>query len=610
MSKRLSWVILCIIFIAITFFKIHKIKYYPDDECFFKKDGMFYYRYSKAIFNNNGIPAVDKEISFPSGYKVKNNKALFIPALTGQLNSLFPVIKHHKFIILLFSLFTSLTIFPLFAMLNLMNKKYLYNLILVVLFTTTPVFSKHIINLNPEPFILLLPVIVLQIFLYLKGINERRKKWEIIYYFLSGCLFYLVIFSWTFSHIYIFLFSLTSIIMMIINHDRNYPAFPIIGGFILLAGFISPHLQIKTYFTSIPVLLIYSGIIMSFFKDKRKWIFTFTPLILIFIYLILRINNILEGEYIVENMLKISLIKFGYYFKILSPENIIWKDLYIWNRFFPSPDFITTMKSFGALLPAGLFSIVTGFYRWKKFKNSREKKFMLILTVLTVIHFLIIKDIGILLAVFLAFSIYFIIDFYRRKTIYVLLFLFLPNILLLYSYGTQENLTEKNYTLQVTKFLRHRTEENTSVLTTVKHSPIFLTCSDRPITLNPFTIKKGALNKIKVFEYSIYHSEKEFYKFCSKHKVRYFVYNKNILLSLGFASMRVRTKNKFLSKTSPAFLFHFEPESLNEFILIFSNPQYRIYQVRYTDIQSAKIRLEYMRTYDTDYYNLKKLGIR
>jgi hypothetical protein len=274
------------------------------------------------------------------------------------------------------------------------------------------------------------------------------------------------------------------------------------------------------------------------------------------------------------------------------------------------PTIKNTLLSYGLLLPVGLYGLFLGFLEWIGGRIKLQERIIILFAVLFLLIYHFIHSIQIIISLILSLLLTYVIKKFKSKSIIIILIIAIPNIFILFNSNVGYSKVETNYKLQVIKFIRNETDAESPILSDYVYSPIFLSYSNRPISINPLDISENNIKKTKEFEHKLYLSEKDFYKFCSKNKIRYFIYHKDMLLDKSYSSIRYRTNNLKISKTSPVYFFHFEPQALREFILVFSNPSFRVYEVHYADIKSKPIRMEYIRVYDLSRYNLEELGIK
>ncbi|MCK4527769.1 hypothetical protein KAW18_10400 [candidate division WOR-3 bacterium] len=616
MPKRIAVSSLILIFLSLSAYKVFKTTLERDGSCLYHGNSALHLRYARMIAGTGKIPENDKMLGFPGGFSVKSGIPLLMESLSGNLYRILPrSIPFHLYLIIFTSLYSSLIVLGVYLIaINLWNDRMLAPISSLILASALYV-SANIIKPQYRPFDFALPFVLFQLYFYLRAtrIEEKGERFKHIIgcASLSGVFLIGALASWRMAPFYLLIFSILVGIEFLTNSKRNLP-FIIIAGFSIISGFLFPNLRGSNFLLSIPMLVIYALLGSTFFKRKTLWMVPVVSFMLIGIIISLNRYGIIV-EPVFNLMLRkgfsvigAKLVCLGGIFK--NAEGLRWEDMFIWTNFLHSPSPMDSIRAFGVLLPIGLFGFFIGMKEWRRIESG--ERFILLCTAVLMVIYIFLEPIGVFLSFLFALtSVYLVLQF-KKKALFGILLLIIPNLVILTIYKPIRSEQSENYLLQMVKFIRHRTEEESPILTTIDYGTILLTYAHRPITLNPLDVSNESIEKIKDFEFKLFHSEKDFYKFCSKYKVRYFVYHKDMLLSQDFSSLRFRTHNDVISEISPAYLFHFEPTTLTEFTLVFSNPEFRVFAVHYTDIRESTPRIEYLRVYDYKNYDLECLGIR
>lgn len=106
-----------------------------------------------------------------------------------------------------------------------------------------------------------------------------------------------------------------------------------------------------------------------------------------------------------------------------------------------------------------------------------------------------------------------------------------------------------------------------------------LTYTDTPILLQPKWEAPFIRQKTADFVQALFQSEDAFYAYCEKYQAKLYVYGADVILDetpegLLYASGRMK-----VDEDSAAYLFHFAPEKLKHFRLVFQNDAFRVYSV-------------------------------
>lgn len=616
--KKLIGFLLIIIFISLFIFKVYRIPIYGDEDAIFSGNSALKYRYARMIALSGKIQSFDRQLGFPDGFSVKSKYPYFMESFIGHLYRILPnSIPFHIYLLILMSLYSSIILFPVYLIsLSIWEEKKL-SIISTFIVAVTLATSKSIINIEFRSLDFVLPFILFHLYFYIKVKKMRSKgiepKRSLGYDLISGALLFVTFSSYELAPLYILLFALNVWIITQIEKKIDI-SFIILSLVAIMAGFTLPNLFGTYFLYSIPMLIVYSLLISFLIRKRRPWIMPLTSIIFIAMITLLTQNGVIKEPCINEFIIKtlkvigsklISIFKFG------STERISgWENLFIWNNSLKTHSFKNTLLSYGLSLPIGLYGLFLGFSGWIRGHIKPQEQIIILFAVFFLLMYPFVSSIQIIVSLILAILLIYVIKKFKSKSIIIILMIAIPNIFILYISRVSYSKVETNYQLQVIKFIRNETDTRSPILSNCAYSPIFLSYSNRPISINPLDISENNIKKIREFEHKLYLSEKDFYKFCSKNKIRYFVYHKDMLLDKSPTSLRYRTNNLKISKTSPVYFFHFEPQALREFILVFSNPSFRVYEVHYADIKSKPIRMDYIRVYDLNKYNLEELGIK
>lgn len=106
-----------------------------------------------------------------------------------------------------------------------------------------------------------------------------------------------------------------------------------------------------------------------------------------------------------------------------------------------------------------------------------------------------------------------------------------------------------------------------------------LAYTSSPVLLNPKGESLSSRRKSYDYLLALYSDEKAFSDYCRVHGASYYVHHIGSVLDETKDSSRYDAGRTFLRTTDAAVLFHFHPEKLRHFRLVFENPDYRVYAV-------------------------------
>jgi hypothetical protein len=242
-------------------------------------------------------------------------------------------------------------------------------------------------------------------------------------------------------------------------------------------------------------------------------------------------------------------------------------------------------------------------------RGDRVDAFFLFLTAVFFPLYLLLIRLDAFLVWFLAFQTGRLSVYAKRVGQLFVLVCIGVNGFLLFS-GSQRTVAPKqNYLLGLIKYVRYNTPQDSPVLTTFAYGPSIITYTGRPVLLHPKFEAEHITSKIKEFEHRLYEDENLFYAFCRRYRAQYFVYQTDMLLARGPESIRYRTHNRTVTKECAAFKFHFRPDSLKFFELVYSNPHYRVYHVMEKGERPQHMKKVYFRVFDEQLLDMNDFGI-
>jgi hypothetical protein len=104
-----------------------------------------------------------------------------------------------------------------------------------------------------------------------------------------------------------------------------------------------------------------------------------------------------------------------------------------------------------------------------------------------------------------------------------------------------------------------------------------LAYADTPVLLQPKWEAAGIRAKTAEFARALFLDEEAFAAYCRRYGAQLFVYGADTLLDETPEGLRYASGRMQVSEHSAAYLFHFEPERLRSFRMVFQNEDYRVY---------------------------------
>jgi len=575
------------IFVVWVLFSIYKISIYQKGTNFLKSDefGLFRveeatrYRYAKLIAEGKKIPEIDYRIQYPEGLDVKKHfttTSQYILGYTYRFLGLKKFFPFHVWVIIFMFFYSSLIVFPVYYI-SRTYSKILPSIIGTLFYVTSfASYSRTVAGGLVEEDIALFPMF-LTLYLFILHYQKKRKKLfpfitVLTVYFLSG---------WHVSQFFYFIF-LVFVIFYYFLFDRNIlsafiPIF--IGSFI--AGFIVPVMRGEKFLFSYSMLLSYSFLIST--KIKK---FKIPVMLILFLISMFLTNPVLKKHsknYSHVYTLIINKIKyFGIKPKFSKEaEKIPFDAKVLWQGSFVSPKLKEIKKHFSytliALVPAILFLIL----------NPADRFIILMLIFFNVSFFslyLLIRRLYVFSIFFFSLLIPFAFNQKNKKLLYITYLSLIPLIPLnlKHSYKLTQPVARRinSYKMDLIKWMNKHLPENSVILSNIGIAPEIVQNSKFKTVLHNHYESYDIREKTKEFYEKIFEDEKTFYKFCKKYKSNYLIYHWEFIIDSSVNSIRYQVNRIYVSKNSAAFLFHFYPEKLKYFKLIYQNNYYRLFAIK------------------------------
>jgi len=608
--------ILLIIFFFMVGFKVYSIFRNPnfnprDETALFWTESALQYRTAKIVANYGFVPSLDQKLQYPEGLNIKDRLTVLMEIISGYTYRLFipKTVPFHVFLIIFISFYSSLTIFPLYLSVHLLNQKIETGLLAAALYTTTPAVYTTVTAPGYELQDFALPLIFFHVYFFARALKASNRI-SYSYSFLSAAFLFSALAAWHLTQFYYVLFVSFIIICFLFAGNFDMKPFYIVTALNIGAGLVIPALKTVGFTLSLSMLLSYSLIITSVVPQRlgthRR-----------FLFLCLLLASLLTTVYI--SFVGIPEYRFVYGFvwdkvrylgiRPIDPTKLPWESLVMWVSPFTSPSFSIMAHSIGAVSLSGLLgSFITMGMLLRKRTHIVDALF-LFLTAAFIPFYLLLIRLDAFLVWFLSFQTGRLSVYTKRVGEMFILVCIGVNCFLLFRGSHRAIAPTQNYLLGMIKYIRYNTPQDASILTTFAYGPSIITYTGRPVNLHPKFEAEHVGSKIKEFEHRLYENENLFYAFCRCHNVGYFVYQTDMLLARGPESIRYRTHNWTLGKNCAAFKFHFRPDSLKFFELAYSNPHYRVYRVMKQGERPQHIKRAYFRVFDEQLLDMKDFGI-
>lgn len=613
--------------------------YDPNDPtAFYWTENALQYHYAELVANGYPIPDFDPKLQAPDGVRIFENLTIMMEYPCGWIYRFLKLkeknILFHTWTILFIAGFASLSIFGIYLICRALGINEFYSLIAALLsnFSLVAVGRSTFGFLNED---FALPFILFGLALYFYALSCPHKK--VVLSLIAGLCFLISLGAWHFSRFIFLMIIIISLVDLWIfeKKRRTDTAFIILMTLLIpfSGSFIIPVLRSRFYFLSAVFGLGFGAVIGIFlFKQNREKPLFFSikgwrsiiPALLLCAGSIL-VSRILsaETEYIHVWSLLINKVKY-FGIKPSHPELLDYPARSLWIEAFNSPHPVSLFKNlFPLIIPAiiGLITLVKNY--WDKI-HIRQ---LIILSLIFFLSYLAIERLGVVNNYFLVVLSVSIstVNFKKLAGFYKFLIPAGLLIILLFNFyqgyqlhqptnyikilhrifGSETSDITYNWRLnntELVRYIRLKTPENSIFLSSFNVGPLILTYAGRPIALQPKFEVKDCQRRVKEFLDAIYREEEIFYTLCKNWQIDYFVYDIRLLLDDTKDGSRWVAGKVRVSSNASVFFFHFTPEKLNHFELIYQNTFYRIFKVMEENERPLPHLFYYHPVYDLKIY--------
>ncbi|MGB3340173.1 MAG: hypothetical protein WBB37_01675 [bacterium] len=612
-KERLALTLIFFFMIGFKVFSVYKIPYFnlKDDTGFFWTESALQQRSARMVAINGRLPILDEDAQYPEGLEYKDRLTALMEIVSGYIYRLFVPrqLPFHFFLIIFISIWSSLSIIPLYLSIRLVIENKISGLLACLFYAFTPAIYITVTAPAFELQDFALPLIFTHLYFFIRAMKSSDAL-KYSYAMISGAFLLTALSSWHLTQFYYAIFVLFIGIVAFFEPKTDTKPFYIITAISFLGGFLIPVLRTAGFLFSFSMLMSYGIVISTLMPVKKYSIKRASLLFLICIAIILTIlvatARIPEYRFVYGLMLE-KIKHLG--MRPTDPSKLSWETLVMWVSPFTSPSVREIALFIGTLIIIGISGIVVNTKKlFKKAINFCDAFFLLFTVAFFPLYFLLIR-LDVFLVWFLSLQTAYVFSTVKKSIRFLLVLCMLVNAYLLFNQPTKVLGPRHNYLLGLIKYMRHLTPQDAVVLTSFPYGPSIITYANRTILLHPKFEAKNMINKVKLFEHKLFEPENDFYDYCISYGADYFVYQADMLMARGPESIRYRTHNLTISKECVAYKFHFQPKDLNYFRLLYSNPHYRVYQVTKKDSLATDIPAEYFRIYDERIINLKNLGV-
>ncbi len=601
--------------IGYKFYLLNKLPFFDrsNDEAFFWTESAFHYRHFLSVAEGKGIPWLDREIQYPEGIDVARDETPVMDIVYGTLYHLFfKSTPPRLFIIWAVLIFSSLSIVAVFLAGRILWRSKVAAFMIAFLYGFAP--ASLVRNAGGgyirEDFAL--PFIFFSFACFLRAL----RKDQVLVSFLGSLLLVMALASWHVSQLYLSLF-VGGFVAVYAFHGRE--ALPRKGllvfiSVVMIAAVVLPVLRAK-YFVFSPAAMLGYGLVavswVPFFRPRKPMnIIIGLCLLSFFLAVSFLIGRSTEGYSHVYELIKYKIMFLGRLPD--DPSRLSFEAKTMWTSAFVSPGLaeIPLLLSFLTVFaPAGLALMV---HRIFMKRSDGAEVMATYFAVVTFLFLLMIHRMSVFAAFFLAILVGVLILYKNRTFRYAFYACFaacvIIQVAMMGSFSLRAFRPNQYDVRHLYHFIRESTEKKAVILSSFELGPGVALYTGRPVILHSKFESKLLRDKVKEVYTAAFAGEDDFYQVCQKYNADIFVYEAGMVLSSGPGSFNYRVGAGPIGTNCAAFLFHFAPDKLKHFGLIYQNSLYRVFKVGASPA-FKKLNIKYEPIYDLDnFLSDKKIG--
>lgn len=631
--------ILVLLFFLGSLVRVHHFKgrvdFDPNDETgFFWTESAIQYRYAKMAGEGRAIPDFDPLAQYPEGLRVWEQETPVMEYLDGSLYRIFGGgMPFHVFLIYVISFTSCLGIFAAYGTAKNLWQDRRAGLLAAALYTVAFATFSRILNAYPREH-LAQPLLFFGLWALLAAMRRRGTgtaagplvRQERLLALMAGTALGAGLVSWHLSRFFLLIVSccLGAVwIYLLVTDEQGSSRLARIIGWLMVpligASLLSPLLRSQLFFLSPGVAILASIPLASHLGNRLSPGKQFGLWLVIVLLLAGGAAAATLGKEEAYShvwaLMKAKILHFG--IKPADPLRLPYEARFIWIEDLRGPDPGIFLFSYGTIPILAFLGLLFGYAGrpWREWGS--QKTFWILLFLIFMILYLLLQR---MTGFFIFFLVVLAGGVMIRRHVVILLLVLVCGGFETYKFITYGQptfhaaLVDSLFTprtpvvpnwrqndLAFINWIRRYTRPGDVFLAKLGTSPAILAYADRPVVIQSKLEHRLGREKTEAFILALYRSEEEFFRFSRANQAGYFVYEAPLVLDAGGDSDRYTAGHLKLRRDSAAYLFHFHPERLKHFTLLFQNSFYRIYAVRPPG-KGTFDSLPYQPTYDSSLF--------
>lgn len=596
--------------IAATGYKIVQFerssRFDPHDEtCLFWTESAFHYRYAKMIAEGRPVPALDRDVQFPEGAAPLREFTLGMEYAAGlsyrAARVVAPWLPFHRWLVWFVCAFSSLSIVAAFVAGRALWGSETAAAVAAFAYGLSPLsFNRLIGNYGREDFALPILFLFFALFLAALRAGPRRRRAALA----ASLLLATGLSVWHVSRFFatfFFLLLAPVAIFLVADRDALRRTLRALVVVLLAAGLLLPALQEKAFLLS-PGFLLALALLVTIEAAHRLALTSRRAAILFVIAaaLLLAAGRFLpsaEREYShVTDLAAEKIRHLGR--KPANPARLSYEARTMWVEAFESPSPAALLLTLSTLLAWGTAALAASARALVARRLDAPRALATLFAFFFLALFLLLERFSPFFIFFLAIVVPAVLPSRPALRTSVLALLTIcavyeasydlrfdrPNwwrnaVLSAFPPKNAELVPNFGNNVRLVRWIRRHLPERAVLLTWYPTGPMVIAYTERPINLHSKFESAALRAKERRVMEALYGDEAGFYRVCRQLQSDYFVYQANLLLDNSPSSSRYMVDRLRLPTTSAAFLFHYRPERLRHFTLVYQDSFYRVYKI-------------------------------
>lgn len=569
------------------------------------------YRYAKMIAEGVGVPEVDTRLQHPEGVRVAEELTITLERVSGNLYRFLAWFGYdapfHAYSVWFIAFFSSLAVFPLYWGASRLWGGWLPGLLAVAFYAVMPpAWMRSITSFSREDFTLVFLFTGLVAF----GLSQSkgRERWMP---WLAGAALSVAAISWHITGFVVAILIGYAVVAWVACPDERDAIHDAIWPIILLlflTGLASDLLRNKWFVASTTMLVGY-GLLAAHAVGRRFRLST-APRVAVLLGVPVALHFLLSslvGENVRAYSHALEVLWYKIRFGLVKPADptlMTYDARGMWSSSFRSPTPGSVWSMFSTLLVVSGASAALAVREWVGGTLPRGQRFFTYCFFAFLAGYVAFDRIQVFLVFFAALlAVRWLVVFPTRRTA-------VAAVLVAFIGYEIYNDTRLYITVhrapgldRLVTWVRENTAQDDVVLAAFHIGPSILAYTGRPIVTHPKFESHVIREKTERFLDGLFSPEPDFYALARSWEADWYVYQASMGLDTTTESPRYVAGRTSIPTDSALYAFHFAPERLTRFHLVYQDPTYRIYKVG--DPPATRPAIAYQPVFDPGVFGVR-----